>query len=120
MNEMEKRQHPRYSPTELKAAITLNEPPPAVNLYGMVVDISLSGIKIKLDVPHAEDLRGDIKISLFLPDAEIPIFFKGVMKYVKDGDVGLHYLEYPIGETLNKFMFDCMKLANKLGELPHN
>jgi hypothetical protein len=118
---MERRQHPRYSPTGLKAAITVSDPPPIINLYGEVVDISLNGIKIKLDIPSTDDLEGDIKISLFLPDIEIPLFVRGVLKYVKDdGDVGLHYLDYPIADTLNKFMFDCMKLANKTGDLSHN
>jgi hypothetical protein len=118
MNGKDRRQHPRYSQTGLKVAITLNISTDIVNLYGEVVDISLGGIKIKLDVPTTDDLEGDIKICLFLPDIEIPIFVKGVLKYVsEDGTLGLHYLEYPIAETLNKFMFDCMKLAGTAEDL---
>ncbi|CAG7856345.1 hypothetical protein MCAMS1_00793 [biofilm metagenome] len=118
MSGMERRQHPRYSPAGLKVAITLSKPSDIVNLYGEVVDISLCGIKIKLDVPSTDDLEGDIKISLFLPDIEIPIFVKGVLKYVnEDGNLGVHYLDYPIADTLNKFMFDCMKLASSTENL---
>lgn len=102
MNITERRQHPRYSTSGLQAAVTVRDPSTIINLYGEVVDISLSGIKIKLDPAYMEDLEGDIKISLFLPDEEIPLSVKGVLKYTKASDVGLHYLEYPADNSLNK------------------
>jgi hypothetical protein len=112
MTDTERRQHPRYSANGLKAAVKLGEFNEQVVLYGEVVDISLDGIKIKLDKPTDDDLAGDIEIDLFLPNTEIPITVNGVLRHINGtGQLGLHYLHYPVAETLNHFMFDCMKLS---------
>jgi c-di-GMP-binding flagellar brake protein YcgR len=112
MTDVERRQHPRYSANGLKAAVKLGERQEIV-LYGEVVDISLDGIKIRLDKPTEDDLEGDIEIDLFLPNTEIPITVNGILKHINGtGQLGLHYLSYPVAETLNHFMFDCMKLSN--------
>lgn len=110
---IERRQYPRYSPDGLKAAIKLETDNAEVTLQGEVVDISYDGIKIKLEAQESNNLEGKIRIDLFLPDSEIPLTFIGTLKHINHqvGEIGMHYIDCPVVEVLDNFMFECIKLA---------
>lgn len=107
MNAAERRLHPRFNPWGLKAKITFDD---ANEIEGDVVDISLTGIKIKLATPAADDLNGKIKIALFLPETGIPFSITGILKHrINPVELGLHYVENP--EAMSSFMLECIKLV---------
>lgn len=108
---VERRLHPRVNPEGIRATIYLEPPHEPSNLEGDVLDISLTGIKIKLD-QASQDLSGKIKIALFLPETGIPFSITGMLKHQKDGtDLGLHYVDNPNPDTMDRLMFVCTKLA---------
>jgi PilZ domain len=112
MTEAERRQSPRFNPEGLKAKITLDSNQDPMNLEGEVVDISHTGVKIRLKEPMPTSVDRKIKIELFLPDSGIPFCISGILKhYNNSGELGLHYMDYPVVEALDSFMFECIKLS---------
>jgi hypothetical protein len=111
MSAVERRQHPRIYPQGLRAKIFLDSQPDPLNLEGDVLDISLTGIKIKLDKPSG-DLDGKIKIALSLPDTGIPLSITGILKHQANAsELGLHYIGNPDADALDRLLFECTKLA---------
>ena len=89
----------------------LEPPHDPIHLEGEVLDISYTGIKIKLYTPAAANLDGKIKIRLFLPESGIPFSISGILKHqVNATELGLHYVESPGIKALDGFMFECIKL----------
>lgn len=113
MLEADRRQHPRFNPHGLKANIFLNTPSESTNLEGEVVDISHTGVKIKLKtvMPVCDDLK--IRIEFLLPDSGIPFSISGILKHYQldPTELGLHYVDCPVVEALDSFMFECIKLS---------
>lgn len=108
----ERRQSPRFNPRGLKANIMLEPPHDPINLEGAVVDISYTGIKIKLNTAAAANLDGKVKIQLFLPESGIPFSISGILKHqLNSKELGLHYVESPGMKALDGFMFECIKLS---------
>ncbi|CAG7857490.1 hypothetical protein MCAMS1_02330 [biofilm metagenome] len=111
MTAIERRLHPRVYPQGLRAKIFLETASDPINLEGDVLDISLTGIKIKLDKP-SEDLDGKIKIALSLPDTGIPLTITGILKHQANAsELGLHYVDNPDVDSLDRLLFECTKLA---------
>jgi c-di-GMP-binding flagellar brake protein YcgR len=112
MTEAERRKYPRFNPQGLKANIMLESPNDPTHLEGEVVDISYTGIKIKLNTPAADNLDGKIKIRLYLPESGIPFSISGILKHkINSTELGLHYVESPGVKALDGFMFECIKLS---------
>lgn len=112
MAEAERRQHPRFNPNGLKASIFLESSHDPSKVEGKVVDISYTGIKIKLDTPMAADMDGKIRIELCLPDSGIPFSISGILKHqLNSSELGLHYVDSPGADVWDSFMFECFKLS---------
>jgi c-di-GMP-binding flagellar brake protein YcgR len=110
--ETERRQHPRFNPRGLKARIYLGSRIDPAHLEGDVVDISFTGIKLRLKSPIADDLAGKIRIELLLPDSGIPFSISGILKHQHNStDLGLHYVDSPDVIDMDRFMFECIKLV---------
>lgn len=109
----EKRGHPRFNPQGLPAIITLEHlPDDQLCMNGEVIDISYTGIKIKLDTPLSAELDGRIKIQLFLPDSGIPLTISGIIKHQHlSSEYGLHYINTSSSDVLDDFMLECVKTA---------
>lgn len=108
----ERRKHPRLNPCGINATLMLELPDEPVKLEGDVVDISFTGIKIKLKTPMMADMAGRIKIQLYLPDSGIPFSISGIIKHqLNTHELGLHYVDDPTVTAMDKFMFECFKLA---------
>jgi PilZ domain len=108
----ERRQSPRFNPRDLKASIMLESPHTLASLEGEVVDISYTGIKIKLNKPMPDDIDGKIRIQLLLPESGIPFSISGILKHqVNSRELGLHYVDSPSAAALDGFMFECIKLS---------
>ena len=112
----ESRKHPRFSPNGLVAIITIDPPPPAdeIILEGAVVDMSYTGIKIKLDKPISHDiLESEIRIELTMPESGIPVTIHGIIKHLNAGEeYGLQYSEKHPEHEVDDLMFECIKVAD--------
>jgi hypothetical protein len=113
MAKAERRQHPRFNPHGLKANIFLEPPSEPEFLEGEVVDISHTGVKILLknDMPVSTDRK--IRIEFLLPESGIPFSISGILKHhqLDPTELGLHYVDCPVVEALDSFMFECIKLS---------
>jgi PilZ domain len=112
MMQAERRQSERICPAGLKASIYLEPSHEPSYMEGEVVDISYTGIKIRLNTPTANDLAGKIKIQVFLPGTGIPLSITGMLKHQSEqNELGMHYLQGPNGRDMDRFMFECTKLV---------
>lgn len=110
--ESDRRQSPRYCPAGLRAVISLESNQHLMDLTGDVLDISQTGIKIRLDTPTAANMEGKIRILLRLPESGIPLSISGILKHqAKATDLGLQYVDNQNWVDLDKFIFECTKLV---------
>jgi PilZ domain len=110
MNVSERRIYPRYSPKALTASIRLGEEPDLRYLEGDVMDISFTGIKIRLKTPSAWNMAGKIRIDMTLPETGIPMRISGILRHqTTSGDVGIEYVDAANVIDMDKFIFECIK-----------
>lgn len=113
--ETENRTHPRFCPKGLTATISLEPPAPAekIELEGIVVDMSYTGIKIKLSSPLSHDMPlSEIQINLTLPESGIPLVIHGVIKHLSESsECGLEYSEKHPEHEVDDLMFECIKIS---------
>ncbi|CCE24743.1 PilZ domain-containing protein [Methylotuvimicrobium alcaliphilum] len=107
----EQRKHPRISVKELKAHVSIDRIRQApIEIDGDVIDISYTGIKIRLNSPLPEKSEGIVKIVIVLPESKIPITIHGEIKhYCPHFEYGLHHGNYSTEEALDELMFECVK-----------
>ena len=110
------RRHRRFSPNGLVANITIEPPSPAdeIILEGIVVDMSYTGIKIKLNTAISDDFPvSEILIKLTLPESGVQVSIRGIIRHLNAGsEYGLQYSKkYPEHE-IDDLMFECIKVAN--------
>ena len=111
----DKRKHLRFNPQGLSANITIEPPLPddEIILQGTVVDMSYSGIKIKLSAAMPENIpESNIRIDMKMPESGIPITIRGSIKHWNEqSECGLHYsVDHPENEV-DDLMFECIKCA---------
>jgi len=113
--ETENRDRKRFNPEGLAAHITIDPPPPEDEMVidGQVVDMSYSGIKIRLNEPLEHDVEeAELRISLVLPESGVPVSIHGMIKHVVDQqECGLQYADKHTEDELDHLMFECVKLA---------
>ena len=113
--ETEKRQRKRFCPEGLIAHIILDPPPPAdeIVIDGIVVDMSYSGIKIRLREPLAHDVEeAELRISLILPASKVPMSIHGNIRHVRDNrECGLQYADKHQEHEMDDLMFECVRFA---------
>jgi len=110
------RKHPRFSPNGLVANITIDPPPPdeEITVEGTIVDMSYTGIKIKLNTPINGDVPvSEIQINLTMPESGVPVTIHGMIKHLNDkSECGMEYSENHPEHTVDDLMFECIKIAN--------
>jgi len=115
--DQENRNHPRFSPKGLSANISIEPSPPSdkVIMDGTIINISYSGIKIKLNSPCNEDIqKGVVTINLTLPESGVPITIRGTIKHLNNSaeEFGLQYAESHTENKVDNLMFECIKVAD--------
>ena len=110
------RRHPRFSPYGLVANITIAPPPPAeeITLEGTIIDMSYTGIKIKLNTPISDDMsESEILIKLIMPESGVPVSIHGIIKHLNaESEYGLQYSEKHPEHEVDNLMFECIKVAD--------
>ncbi len=112
MRHAERRYSPRFNPKGIKASINLESQEPS-SMTGEVLDISYTGIKIRLHTPIRNSLNGKkIRIELVLPESGIPLTISGILKHQDETtDLGIEYVENSNVVDMDKFMLECFKLV---------
>ncbi len=106
----EKRLHPRVEPKDLPVLITIERPPnEELTMAGVVIDLSHSGIKIKLNAQLIAEVNDQITINLQLPKSGIPIRINGVIKHhLSESECGVHFIDQPKKNAIDDLIFECV------------
>ncbi len=106
----EKRTHRRVKPKGLQAGLSFNSANQEMALDADILDISYSGIRVKLREPIAADMIGNIRITMTLPESHAPFTVHGILKHQhSDSECGLHYVDHVDG-SIDDLMFECVEL----------
>lgn len=109
----DKRKHPRFCPDNILANISLapEAPEKKISVDGTVVDMSYTGIKIKLDSPINADVKeAEITINLTMPESDVPVSISGVIKHLNtESEYGMQYSENCSEQEIDNLMFECIK-----------
>lgn len=112
----ENRSRIRFNPAGLVAHIIIDPPPPGgeIVIDGHVVDMSYSGIKIRLCEPLGQSIEeAELRISIILPESGVPVSIHGTIKHIQEAqECGLQYdADRHREHELDDLMFECVKLA---------
>ncbi|WP_305909336.1 PilZ domain-containing protein [Methylomarinum sp. Ch1-1] len=115
--DQEKRVHPRFLPKDLFADVIIEPPAPEEEIVveGDIVNLSYSGIKIRLRSPlHTEIDHCNIKIAIIMPQSGIPISIHGLVKYINEPyEYGLQFAADHTEQSVDNLMFECIRLAEQ-------
>lgn len=106
----EQRIHPRIRPKGLQADLIFNAADQEMILEAEIIDISYSGIRVKLKEAIAPDLTGNIRINMILPESNTPFSIHGILKHNFEAECGLHYLDHHVHGSIDDLMFECIEL----------
>lgn len=109
----DQRQHARFNPEGLMARVTLeHEALDQIYVNGEVINISHSGIRLKLAEPLHAQINDKIKIQLILPESGIPLTIRGIIKHeITENEFGLHYDNPPSKNDYEDIILECFKVA---------
>ncbi len=81
-----------------------------ISLNAEILDISRSGIRIKLREPANAQINDKLKITMVLPESGEPFSVHGILKHRRNGhEYGLHYTDHAEG-SIDDMLFECVKL----------
>lgn len=103
------RLHLRIKPNGLQADLIYHADDQEVILEADIIDISYSGIRVKLKQAIPPDMTGNIRINMLLPESHAPFSVHGILKHQNDAECGLHYLDHVHG-SIDDLMFECVEL----------
>lgn len=119
--EADKRSHKRFNPEGIVAHIIIDPPPPddEIVIDGVVVDMSYSGIKIKLNQPLVHEIKeAELRISITLPESGVSVSIHGMIRHIQEmHQCGLQYAQQHTEDELDSLMFECVKYATTVGEV---
>ncbi len=80
------------------------------NLNAEILDISRSGIKIKLKVPLDVTVHDEVKICMYLPESGEPFSVNCVIKNQQpNSEYGLHYDDTgAVQGSIDDLLFECV------------
>jgi len=108
----EKRNHLRIKPQGLQADVLFKSADQEIALEADILDISYSGIRVKLKEAVASEINGHIRITMTLPESGTPFSVHGILKHQPtDSECGLHYVDHVEG-SIDDLMFECIELDN--------
>ena len=75
-----------------------------------IVEISYSGIKVKLKTAIASDIIGRIKITMTLPESGVSFSVHGILKRQATGPECIAEHRVPVEESIDDVIFECIEL----------
>lgn len=108
---IERRTHNRIKTKGLSAGVFLDkEVDGEYPLSADILDISRSGIRIKLRKPLTPNIGDKIKITMTLPESGEPFIVHGLLKHLPSHDeCGLEYTNH-CEKSVDNLLFECVKL----------
>ncbi|WP_019029885.1 PilZ domain-containing protein [Colwellia piezophila] len=112
--QVDKREYPRFTSSDLNAVITISPPPPdeLISLEGIVLDMSHKGIKIKLHSAMPHDIpTSKILINIVMPKSGLQVKIHGIIRHMNDKyEYGINYHKDHDKDELENLLFECVKV----------
>jgi PilZ domain-containing protein len=107
----EKRSHRRVKTKKLKADVhSFNDDGEEIPLDAKILDISRSGIRIRLSRPLRPDMGTKLRITMQLPDSGQPFTVHGKLQNQHtENEYGLHYTDHVDG-SVDDILFEFVKM----------
>lgn len=111
----EKRTHRRVKTKKLKADIhSLNAEGDETPLDAKILDISRSGIRIRLSQPLSPEMGTKLRITMQLPDSGQPFTVHGKLQNQHaENEYGLHYTDHVDG-SVDDILFEFVKMNDSV------
>jgi len=111
----ERRNHLRVKPKNVQADIHSIDPSiHETSVSGEILDISLTGIRIRLSNPLGKNIDDNLKITLISPESGTPFTVHGTLKHLhSDTEYGVHYTHH-IDGSIDDVLFECEKLEDSM------
>jgi len=110
---MEKRQFPRFKTQGLNAVLTFYQANSTEQLVleGEVVDMSLTGIKIKLFSALPAGLSDSkINITLRYVHSKVPMNINGVIRHRTSLQCGMQFTQEMAKQAADDLLFECTRI----------
>ncbi len=116
----ERRNHLRVKPKNVQANIHATEPSAdEVPISGEILDISRTGIRLKLNKPLGKSVNDNLKITMTAPESGTPFTVHGTLKHLhSDTEYGVHYTDHVDG-SIDDILFECVKLNDSMLLIKH-
>jgi c-di-GMP-binding flagellar brake protein YcgR len=117
----DRRKHVRIQAKDIQAAIILtDEHGLEAEMLGELLDMSYSGVRIKLREPMPADLPdGNISIVLTMPESGIKAKIKGFLRHtIEPSHLGLEYVDEHHEHSVDEFLFECIRHADDMQTKP--
>lgn len=107
----EKRSHRRVKPSNIQADVSsAHASDEEVDLSAEILDISRTGIRIKLSKPLDTSIHDKLKINMILPESGTPFTVHGQLKHQhSETEYGIH-LTHHVEGSVDDMLFECVKL----------
>ncbi len=109
----ERRSHQRVKPKNVQVDVSpsdFSDQETAVNAE--ILDISRTGIRIKLSKPIDTSTQDKLCITMVLPESGVPFIVHGLLKHQHSKtEYGLHYTDHAEA-SIDDMIFECVKLNN--------
>jgi hypothetical protein len=107
--EEDRRDQPRTEAQGLQAKIMVTAVNRSVLIADVnVLDVSQSGIKLRVKEPLEVEVGVDVQLEIILPESGVPIILNSVVVYEKqDTEFGLHYVDVRPQDPVDKLISEC-------------
>lgn len=107
--EDDRRDSPRTEVKRLQAKIMVTEPNRSVLMADVnLLDISRSGIKLRVQKPLIVAIDTNIQLEVILPISGIPFIVNAAVVHEKfDSEFGLHYIDLCPEDPIEKLISEC-------------
>ncbi len=105
----ERRENPRTEAKGLQAKIMVTEPNRSVFIANAnILNISKSGIKLRVQKPLIIELGTNIQLEVILPESGFPVIVNTIVVHEKlDTEFGLHYIDLRPEDPIEKLINEC-------------
>ena len=110
----DRRSHRRIKPENVQADVFQSHfSDQEIEINAEILDISRTGIRIKLSNPIDTSIHNNLKITMRLPDSGAPFTVHGTLKHqYSETEIGIHYTDHVEG-SIDDILFDCIELNDK-------
>ncbi|MFW5444469.1 MAG: PilZ domain-containing protein [Methylococcaceae bacterium] len=116
----ERRSHARVKPENFKADISHHHSSEQeFDLSADIINISRTGIRIKLSESLDLSIHKNLRITMTLPDSGTPFTVHGILKHQhSENEYGVHYTDHVHG-SIDDILFECVKLNDQTLLIKH-